>query len=315
MKKILKSSVLLCLNLDGVLLNSRIESTYNVNKLIDIAFMRYFLFSLLLLPILLLTQGCERNSPMDESATQKVEITIYSGITMVKPLSILAAEFEKQENVVVHIEQGASGYVYKTVRSEKTGDIFFPGSESYRKTYAADGILLDRVFVGYNRLALLVKEGNPKQLTSDIKQLMDPNISVVLASPDSSAVGQATSKLLKSENICDLVFNNVTYFTTDSHRLLTSLQNGEANLIMNWYATSIWEENADSVDAIRLPDNVEIKNRLELNLLKYSKQPEIARKFMAFASSKHGLETFAEYGFLTADELALVTANPASFAE
>ncbi|WP_165395028.1 substrate-binding domain-containing protein [Thiomicrorhabdus indica] len=247
--------------------------------------------------------GCEKAKQPEKTQTQ-ADLVIYSGITMVKPLKVLADEFERLHQIKIHIVQGASGYLYHTLRSQKTGDIYFPGTETYRIEHAEDNILLDRVLVGFNRLSFVVQQGNPKSLNSDIRQLLNPNISVVLASPDSSAVGKATKTALEDANICMKVFENVTYFTTDSHRLFKSLENGHADITMNWYASTVWKENANKVDAIILHDHLQQKRRLELNLLRFSKNPELAKKFMAYASSKHGLKTFADYGFLLPDELA-----------
>lgn len=267
-------------------------------------------FFILFTAILLVTglSGCEKsqNSPSKPPQATK-KLTIYSGITMVKPLTEIAKKFEQQHSIQIHIEQGASGYLFKTLLIEKKGDIFFPGSESYRQEKDINNVLLDRVLVGYNRLALLVAKGNPKGLTSDIHQLYNPEISVVLASPDSSAVGQSTLTALKQANICKKVFHNVTYFTADSHRLLRSIEQNYADIAINWYATSVWDKNTQSVTAIRLPKAVEQTRRLELNLLKFSENPNLARKFMAYAASNEGLRVFEKYGFLTPQERLKLT--------
>lgn len=259
--------------------------------------------------------GCSQGNPQDVNDSGKPSLTIFSGITMVKPLTVLAKEFEQLENIDIHIEQGASGYLYRTLRSERKGDIYFPGSANYRIQYQDDKLLLDRVFVGFNRLTLVVAHGNPKHLTNDLKQLTNTELSVVLASPDSSAVGKATSQLLHENRICEAVFENVTYFTTDSYRLFSSIEKGHADMTINWFATTQWEENRDKITPIPLPANLEIKDRLELNLLSFSKQPKLAKKFMQYVGSKHGLQTFANYGFLTEEELALLIENPNAFAE
>lgn len=265
-------------------------------------------------PVMLALSGCDQPKDVTDSV-EKEKLIIYSGITMVKPLKVLAKEFERQHNIAIHIEQGASGYLYKTLSTEKTGDLYFPGSESYRLNHAEDGILSDYVLVGYNRLALVVAQGNPKQLTNELSQLTNPELSVVLASPDSSAVGKATAKALEDAHLCTQVFENVTYLTTDSHRLLNSIENGDADMTINWYATTLWNNYADKVEAIKLPDELETKRKLEINLLKFSKQPELAKKFMAYASSEHGLNTFAQFGFLTEQEHAALLNTSAKTSE
>jgi molybdate transport system substrate-binding protein len=278
------------------------------------------LVSVLLLSLLLL--GCDSQDGSllnlgSDDKSDKPELVIYSGITMVRPLQQLAYEFEAIHDVDVTIKQGASGYLYRTLKVERKGDIFFPGSDSYRIKHQAEGLLKDHVFVGYNRIALVVPEGNPKHLTDNLNQLYDPDISVVLSSPESGAVGKNAKALLDKVGITDKVYDNVTYFTTDSHRIFTAIKDGHADLALNWYATTKWPETELYVDAILLPKSLAPPKLLELNLLSFSTEPELAKEFMAFASSKHGLETFAQYGFLTPDELqhAIAALPPAEETE
>jgi len=253
--------------------------------------------------------GCSSS----ESPVQKqADLTIYSGITMVRPLNVLVTEFEKKNNVNIELKQGATGYLYDTILSERTGDIFFPGSDSYRLNENINHIFKDHVFVGYNRLAIVTQKGNPKHLSNDIHQLANPKYSVVLSAPDSSAVGQVSKKALDKAGITHSVYDNVTYFTTDSHRIFTAISKGDADIALNWYATTKWPETKNYMDAIMLPKNVSKPKTLELNLLSFSQNPTLAKQFMKFASSKHGLKVFAEYGFLTPSELEEAIKNSAS---
>ena len=272
----------------------------NLFSLFDMLTRKWFR-SLLLLFSFVFISGCEQ-SPLS-SAKPEPQLTIYSGITMVKPLMILTKEFEKQHNISIEIKQGASGYLYNTLKVERSGDIYFPGSDSYRIKNKAEGLLTDYVLVGYNRLALEVLKGNPKNLTADLNQLTNPQLSVVLSSPESGSVGKNAKMLLDSVGITQAVYQNVTYFTTDSHRIYTAIKNGDADIALNWYATTQWPDHKPYVDAILLPENLAKPKRLELNLLSFSKNLELAKAFMAFASSEHGLQVFADYGFFTPSEL------------
>jgi molybdate transport system substrate-binding protein len=166
-------------------------------------------------------------------------------------------------------------------------------------------LLTDHVLVGYNRLSFEVLKGNPKNLTDDLNQLTNPQLSVVLSSPESGSVGKNAKKLLDSVGITEAVYQNVTYFTTDSHRIYTAIKNGDADVALNWYATTQWPDHKPYVDAILLPETLSKPKRLELNLLSFSKHPDLAKAFMAYASSEHGLQVFADYGFFTPSELQM----------
>ena len=257
----------------------------------------------------LLVTGC--SSSESENSVKEADLTIYSGITMIRPLSILVREFEEKYGINIEIKQGASGYLYKTIQSEKKGDLFLPGSDSYRikSQNAGEKLLLNNIFVGYNRIAMLVAKDNPKNLTNDLAQLANPKYSVVLSAPDSSAVGKNTKQVLDKMGLTSAVYDNVTYFTTDSHRIFRAIEFGHADIALNWYATTKWPETENIMEAILLPEEISQSKRLELNLLSFSKNPEMAIEFMNYAGSKHGLETFAYYGFLTEKELSTALTN------
>lgn len=264
-------------------------------------YLRAFTLGIFTLLGLSFLTGCEQKTINSSHSTQS-DLIIYSGITMVRPLAKLAAEFETQHGVKVEIKQGASGYLYNTLKLEQNGDIYSPGSDSYRLNNQTDGLLIDFVLVGYNRLALEVAKGNPKGITSDLNQLTNPDLSVVLSSPDSSAVGKNTEAILNHLGITEAVYQNVAYFTTDSHRIYSAIQKGDADVSLNWYATMQWPEQKPYVEAILLPESLVKPKRLELNLLSFSRNPTLAKAFMAYATSEHGLQVFTDYGFLTPEE-------------
>ncbi len=84
--------------------------------------------------------------------------------------------------------------------------------------------------------------------------------------------------------------------TTDSKRLIFLLKHGKADIAVNWYAPSVWPENIDHVDALRISNEYAAKKKLMLGLLKTSKYPEIAKSFMQYASSEKGKVIFDKYG-------------------
>lgn len=246
--------------------------------------------------------GCQPLSQEDEVEEQP-ELIIYSGITMVKPLQQLAKEFEETNGVDIIIKQGASGFLYDSLQKERKGDIYFPGTHTYRLKHQSEGLLTDHVFVGYNRIAIIVPKGNPKNLTNDIHQLTNPELSVVLSTPTSGAIGRAGKKMLDKMGLTDAVYDNVTYFTTDSHRLLNAIKEGHADIALNWYATAKWQGSKNIIDVIEIDPSLNPPKRLELNLLSFSEEKVLAREFMDFVSSEQGLEVFYKFGFLTDAEL------------
>ena len=252
----------------------------------------------LLVTAVLAFTGCSK----EPEPQPKPNMLIYCGITMIQPMKVLAQEFEKTHSVEITLTQGGSQDLYDSIKLSKTGDLYLPGSPNYRLNNLKDGILLDAALVGYNRVALMVQKGNPKNIPADLNQLINPNLSSVLSNPQTGSIGKASQKALENVGIYDQAYSHAVYLTTDSRRLIQAMKNKEADLTLNWYAAGVWPQNKDYVDILELPDEVSEPKKLEISLLKYSKNPSIAQDFMAFASGPRGREVFKEYGFLTKKE-------------
>jgi molybdate transport system substrate-binding protein len=99
---------------------------------------------IILFVVVTLISSCSSSkSPTPEK--KHIDLIIYSGITMVRPLNELIKEFEAKNKVNIELKQGASGYLYQAIKTEKKGDIFFPGSDSYRLKNKHDSLLKDHV--------------------------------------------------------------------------------------------------------------------------------------------------------------------------
>lgn len=236
------------------------------------------------------------------SNEQNKELIFYIGITMVKPVSVLAKEFEINHNCKIKILQGGSQDLYDSAIHSKIGDIYMPGSISYRNKHIKEGFLEDVTFVGYNRIALVVKKGNPLNVKPTLDELTNPNLRVVLGNAESGSIGNATKKVLTKYGIYEKAMLNSLYLESDSRNLTSTIKMNHADLILNWYATTFWDDNKTYLEALEIDEEFSNKAMITLNLLKFSKNKELAKKFMKYATSQRGKEVFYEYGFLTKKE-------------
>ena len=238
--------------------------------------------------------GCSRKEAAQNE--QKKELLVYCGITMFKPMSDIAKVIEQQEGCKIIITKGGSGNLLESIRINKVGDLYLPGADSYIKTCLAEGVVTETVHVGYNKAAMMVQKGNPKGIIADLDNLASKEYYVVIGNPQSGSIGRETTKILKQKGILAEVQRNARALTTDSKDLILVLKRKEADLVVNWYATSTWPENSPYVDVLPISEKYACKKRLVLGLLSTSKHPGIARKFMEYAASEEGRELFKKYG-------------------
>ncbi|MET0066942.1 MAG: substrate-binding domain-containing protein [Candidatus Thiodiazotropha sp.] len=242
-----------------------------------------------------LLAGCDMEPDKEPQAPQ---LLIYCGITMAHPIKEIAAIVEKQKNVKILITQGGSEDLYRSLALSHKGDLYLPGSASYRKRHIEEGLLGGYVEVGYNQLAMMVRKGNPRKLKNDLKELLRKDIAVVIGNADSGSVGRESKRVLEAAGIYDQVLDNTVYLTTDSRNLNRALREHEADVILNWRATAFFDENREAMEVIDLDPKLAAPKQLLLNQLVFSGYPEESRYFMEFAASDEGQAIFRKYGFL-----------------
>jgi len=265
----------------------------------DSPLIRFFLVVVMIISL----SGCSDEKTATATLAPKPQMLVYCGITMVNPIKEIAALMEKELDVEIIITQGGSEDLYQSLRIAAKGDLYLPGSASYRQRHQHEGLLGDYIHVGYNKAALFVAKGNPLNLTNDIHQLHDENLRVMVGDPDSGSIGRETFKILEKAGIAEKVRHNAIHLSTDSRALNYSIKENKADLILNWRATAFFKDNREFIDVIDLPDDIAVPKKLELNMLTFSQYPEKARRFMAFSASEQGQAIFRKHGFIDKDSL------------
>lgn len=228
----------------------------------------------------------------------RTELLVYCGITMIRPMTEIARAFEQKEAVKITLAQGGSEDLYQSLKKSHQGDLYLPGEPTYRSKYLHEGLLGEVVTVGYNQLAMVVKKGNPKRLKGDPKELLRPDIGIIIGNADSGSVGKETRDVLEAVGLYAKVLDAAVYLAPDSRVLNNAMKKGEADAILNWRATAFFPDNAPMVDVLDLDPKLAKPQALLLNLLTFSAHKDVARRFMAFAAGDEGQGIFRKWGFL-----------------
>lgn len=231
-------------------------------------------------------------------AAPRRDMLIYCGITMIRPMTEIARAFEKREAVNITLAQGGSKDLYQSLKKSRQGDLYLPGEPSYRAKYLGEGLLGESVTVGYNQLALVVRKGNPKQVQGDPKELLRHDLTVIIGNAESGSVGKETQDVLQVVGIYEKVLDAALYLAPDSRVLNNAMRKGEADVILNWRATAFFPDNVALEDVVDLNPKLAKPQALLLNLLTFSKNKAVARRFMAFTAGAEGQAIFRKWGFL-----------------
>ena len=248
------------------------------------------------LPILLFS--CDLQEYPEAEKSDRSEILIYSGMTMIEPLMEIVALIEAQENCQIKITYGGSGHILKSVEVNQIGDIFFPGDDSYINHLRESGVVTEYVQVGYNQLGFFVQPGNPKKISASLDNLLDNKLNIVIGSAEAGAVGHETKRILNQSGIYQQVINNSLYMTTDSKGLAAAIKSKNVDLTPNWKAVGYLTRNVGTMEFIPISPKYSRKHPLVMGALTYSQHPELVNKILQLSSSELGQNIFHKYGFL-----------------
>ena len=232
-------------------------------------------------------------------AATKPTLLFYCGITMVTPMQEIAKEFEKVNKCTIKIIQGGSEDLYDSLKLSKQGDFYLPGSDKYLKEYGKDGLFGKQAYVGFNQAAIFVKKGNPKKIKG-LDSLVDGNIGTTLCNPDSGSIGKMTKKVLenfKGEKFRNQAYDMALEIGTDSRNINASLKKQEIDMTINWLATSVLAENNGVTTIVLIDEKYAPKQKIVLTTLSFTKNKNLADKFVDFAASSRGEAIMKKYGF------------------
>jgi len=174
---------------------------------------------------------------------------------MIKPMTEIAEIIEKQEKCEIIITKGGSGNLLKSIRINKVGDLYLPGSDSYINTCLDEGLVTETIHVGYNKAAIMVQEGNPRNIPADLDVFLNKSYHIHLENPESGSIGRETQKIFEKKGVWDEVLENTCTLTTDLKDMHEDLKEKKIDLAINWYATAVWEENEPYIDALPIDED------------------------------------------------------------
>jgi molybdate transport system substrate-binding protein len=252
----------------------------------------------LCLGLLLVSCSSEDSKPLPTTATEPhKELLVFCGITMIDPVRDLMSQFEQANKVRMTMSYGGSSDLMQSIKLNKTGDIYFPGGDSFIAEADKEGLLKERQPVGVNQAALFVRKGNPKGLSGDLGQLLQPGLQVGIGHPDLGSIGKEAKRILDAKGIYTQVVAASAMLQPDSKALCGVLKEGKVDVVLNWKAVLHFQDNAEHMEMLPILGGYATPHKLTMAVVSFSREPKLANRFLEFCASGQGRAVFARYGF------------------
>lgn len=242
-----------------------------------------------------IVSGCsssnQASSPSSTNTAAAGKLIVFAAASLNKSFTEIGEQF-KTDNPGADIEfnfAGSSDLVTQLTQGAPA-DVF-ASADTKNMDKAAQAGLLDGDPVNFasNTLTIVVAPGNPKKIAS-FADLTQAGLTVVVCAPQVPC-GSATQKVEKATNVQLKPVSEESQVTDVLNKVTTG--QADAGLV---YVTDA-QGAGDKVTAVAFPESSEAVNTYPIAVLKQSKNPELARKFVDLVTGQAGQKVLSTAGF------------------
>lgn len=247
----------------------------------------------------LLTAGCQpAGSPNGQPAEQQSELTIFVGAGIRPPVAELAELFARDHGVHIVSDYAGSEVLLSKIQLAERGDIYMPGDKHYVDQAAEAGLILSQQSVCYFVPTILVQKGNPKQIAG-LQDLVKPGIKLGLGDEKSCAIGRTCKRIFEQNGFpWEKVEKNLAFQSMTVNELGMQIQAQSLDAVIVWDAIAAYY--ADDGDEVVIPLEQNVISRVNVAVLKFTQDQELAEQFVEFVASDQGRAIFQKHGYRTA---------------
>lgn len=229
-------------------------------------------------------------------------LLIFVGAASKPPTEEIVENFQKETGIKVEVIFGGSGYILSQMKLAKKGDIYFPGSSDYMDLAIKEGLVYkeSEKIVVYLVNAINVQKGNPKNIKT-LKDLLKPGIKIAIANPEGVCVGAYAVEIIEknfTKKEKEQFRKNLVNYTESCDKTASIIALKGVDAVIGWEVFQHW--NPEQIETIDLKKNEIIRiGYIPIGIAKYTKNKELAQKFIDYVLSDKGRKIFKKYKYFS----------------
>jgi molybdate transport system substrate-binding protein len=226
----------------------------------------------------------------------RTEITVLAAASLTEAFAEIGEAFEAEhEGVTVTFSFGPSDGLAAQIREGAPADLFASASPTWMDDVEENGPgVTGRADFARNRLVLITPADNPAGIDG-LGGLAAPGVKLVLAAED-VPVGGYAREVLSNAAISDAAAANVVSNEEDVKAVVQKVLLGEADAGIV-YVTDLTDETEPQLNAIEIPDDVNVIATYPIGVIAGSPNADIAQSFIDHVLGD-GQETLRAHNFL-----------------
>ena len=231
-------------------------------------------------------------------------LVVYAASSLTSAFTAIGAEFEeRQAGVRVIFNFAGSQALATQIEHGAVADVFASADAVDMERLQRNGLLAaDPIVFAENRLVVAVPAANPAELSS-LRDLARPGVRIIVGQ-ENVPIGRFTRQVLANLSadatfgsaFREAVLANVRSEELNVRQVLAKVVLGEADAGFV-YVSDVAGPTA-GVTKLSIPDAANVRAAYPIALLASSKEPELARQFIAFVRTPLAQDILQESGLL-----------------
>jgi len=219
---------------------------------------------------------------------------VFSAGAVAPPIKKCAEKFKAKFRTEFEFTVNKAEILIEEIAEKRKGDLLTCGSEYILDHAQLKGLVLKetRRSLGSRTSAILVKKGNPKK----IKSLSDlGKIGVQVGVSVSGCLTGVWDDLATKAGLTEQIRKNTVAYADGCGELMSFINKKRVDAILGWDAFK--NLKMQTMDIIGLPKDLQVCRSTAIAVITFSKDKELAKKFIDFLVSKKGKNIYEEYGW------------------
>jgi molybdate transport system substrate-binding protein len=227
--------------------------------------------------------------------SQGKDLFFFCGAGIRPPAVELAETFARENGVTVVTDYAGAEVLISKAKLSRCGDVYMPGDKGYVDLAAREGLILTQRPVCYFVPTILVQKDNPRKI-GGLKGLVEPGVRIGLGDEKAVPVGRLSRTIFERNGIpwAD-VEKNLKFKSLTVNELGMQIQAGSLDAVIVWDAVARYY--AKYGDEVPIPAGENVLSTVDAGVLKFTKNRELAEKFVDFMCSEQGRAVFRKHNY------------------
>jgi molybdate transport system substrate-binding protein len=234
--------------------------------------------------------GAEGSTAASAAAKPTGSITVSAAASLTGGFTTIGTAFEKKyKGTTVTFNFGSSGALELQIEQGAPADVFASADQANMKKVTDPGNAKDPRVFAHNRLALLVKKGNPKKIGS-LKDFDKSGVTFVLCAVEVPCGKYGAQALAKAG-----VKAQPKSLEQNVKGVVTKVTTGQVDAGIGYVTDS--QAAAASADSVQIPDDLNVVAEYPIAVLKQSANANLAYAFLDYVLGPDAQAILARFGF------------------